>query len=52
MIDLNLQQIEQVAGGNPILVLIAAAGFFALGGYRASIDFTSGFIEGFVEAGK
>jgi len=52
MVDLTVQQIDSVAGGNPILVFIAVAGFFALGGYEASIDFTSGMIEGFVEAGK
>lgn len=50
MIDLTVQQIDNVAGGNPLLALIAVAGFFSMGGYEASVEFTSGAIEGFMEA--
>lgn len=51
MIDLNLEHCEQVSGGF-LLQALAVVIFLTQGGYRASIDFTSGAIEGFVEAGE
>lgn len=51
MVDLNLGQCEAVSGGL-IMQAIAVCVFLTQGGYRAAVDFTSGAIEGFVEAGK
>lgn len=51
MVELNLEQCEAASGGF-ILQAIAVCVFMTQGGYRAAIDFTSGAIEGFVEAGK
>lgn len=51
MVELNLEQCEAASGGF-FLQAMALVVFMTQGGYRAAIDFTSGAIEGFVEAGK
>lgn len=45
-------EIESVSGGNAFLVVLATATFFACGGYEKSIDFVSGAMEGFMDAGN
>lgn len=50
MIELTSAQCEEAGGG--IVGVLAMITFLSMGGYRAAIDFTSGAIEGFVEAGK
>lgn len=52
MLDLTTDQMEVVVGGNPAVTAIAIVGFFVMGGYEASVDFTSGMIEGFMDAAK
>lgn len=51
MFELTGDQKDAVSGGNPILITMAVIGFFATT-YQQSVDFTSGMIEGFMDAGK
>lgn len=50
MRELIFDEVNEVDGG--VIRAIAIAGYFALGGYAATVDFVSGAIEGFVEAGE
>ena len=50
MVDLKLEQCEAVSGGF-VMEVIAITMFMCGGGYRGAVDFTSGAIEGFMEAG-
>ena len=50
MVDLKLEQCEAVSGGF-VMEAIAITMFMCGGGYRGAVDFTSGAIDGFMEAG-
>jgi hypothetical protein len=51
MVELSVEQCEAASGGF-IMSAIAISVFLTQGGYRAAVDFTSGAIEGFMEAGQ
>lgn len=49
MIELSATQCEETSGG--LIAVLSVLTFMSMGGYRAAVDFTSGAIEGFAEAG-
>lgn len=50
MLELTNEQCEDASGG--VVGALAVVAWLTQGGYRAAVDFTSGAIEGFVEAGQ
>lgn len=49
MFELTANQLDSVSGGNAVLGVIAVIAFFSTA-YEDSVNFTSGMIEGFMDA--